>query len=104
MPWPISPLVGSACQAPLASPLRPRALGTHNLSKAPTVTHTGTMMASPAHQRHGVVYGGSTSPLSLGTGQPGLGTSAAQGRMCWPAVPTCVRPVTTQTPSWMVRG
>ena len=30
---------------------------------------TGTMMASPAHQRSGVVHGGGASPPSLGTGQ-----------------------------------
>ena len=71
MPWPKTPLVGSASGSPAYS-LEPETPGTHDLPKAPTLTHTGTMLASTAHQRYGVVHGGCPSPLGLGTGQPGI--------------------------------
>ena len=95
LPCPVSPLVGSVSGSP-SLPTRARSTGLTHSPQLPSgarpPTHTCTMTASPAHLRCGVVHGGCTSPLSLGTGQLGSGTSAAQGRTRWPAIPACARP------------
>ena len=68
----------------------------HTTSRGHPHSHTHRHYDGVSHQRCSVVHGGCPSPPGLGIGQPGFGTSAAQGRMCWPAIPACVRPCPTQ--------
>ena len=85
------------CQAPHPAHRGPEHLAHTTSPRRPlTHTHSHTMQVlwgRHAHERYGV-----SQPLGLGTRQPGCGTSATQGRMCWHAIPACVRPCPNPPP------